>query len=108
MDQDTWKTATGRRLEICRMDDDHLANCIVMLERRLNLIKTFLPFPVSAGDEEELAYLQIQYYSIMDAEPGDLWPIYDRLTKEVDRRAAVRDLNGVNFWQKHSLGLHGL
>jgi hypothetical protein len=80
-----WKCRDGRKIRVKDMDDAHLANTIRMLQRQTTAMKMNAPFPVMQGDMAQ-HYAESEFYSLMRANPGDIWPIYDDLVEEAYKR----------------------
>lgn len=90
-----WITADGRVYDMRELSDDHLFNCIAMFDRRLDFLKTYLPFPVTPERETEEAYVQIMYLQFcfwwtQSSTPADHWPVYGELVQEYRSRLTCR------------------
>jgi hypothetical protein len=74
-----WVTRDGRSIRIVDMTDDHLRNTIFFLNRRTG--------QVSGGG---IPFMHInkqgQVIGLGETTPALLWPIYDDLIREADRR----------------------
>ncbi len=75
-----WKTKSGEKIPINKMDDRHLLNSIRFLERRASHLKLRLysSYPEMNGEMAQYCAEQ-EFEAFQNADVGDIFPIYDRL-----------------------------
>ena len=83
-----WETRDGEIIPIREMSDQHLVNTIHYLNRRhegyLNLVMLQGP-PMFRGEMAQWAAEQ-EWLSLADSDPRDLWPAYETLLGEANKR----------------------
>jgi len=103
-----WTTSDGRKLRICDMDDGHLANTITMLDRAAEIKSLQIHEELLTGAEfmrgdmaKESLENEAASVAMFGVYPGNLFPLYDNLILEKERRRsmAVREffVAGVKF-----------
>jgi len=81
-----WTQSDGTKIRICDMSDGHLRNTIRFLERKLKDMQDTMPEPCFQGELAQL-YAEREYEAFMEADPGDIWPIYYDLVEDAGRRS---------------------
>ena len=86
-----WKQKDGTTIRICDMTDSHLANTIAMLERsaqRHDMAFAMAPNPFRGDIAFDM--MESAQDAILEGDdetnPADLYPIYDKLCAERERR----------------------
>lgn len=105
-----WVTKDGRRLFPRQISDDHLEKILALICRwhriyvkRAQDALLDLPWPSFNGEmaqmyaEHEFDVMSNNLAAIIHSQPGQLFPIYDTLQAEKQRRARAKDLA---WWQK--------
>lgn len=81
-----WESASGDRVRIRNLEDQHLVNVLNFLERRAVEDFIEIPFPAFSGEMASY-YAEGEYYSLMKEGPRAMLPdIYDDLVEEVRLR----------------------
>lgn len=86
-----WKQKDGTTIRICDMTDKHLANTIAMLERATEQYDyAFAMAPNPFHGDIAFGMMESAQDAILEGEaethPADLYPVYDKLCAERDRR----------------------
>jgi hypothetical protein len=89
MAQPIWKTRDGRSIPIRDMGDSHLANSIRFLERMHKLTVLNYNPPCFQGEMAQMT-ADDEYNMLLESDPGDLWPIYNHLILEQQRRQRLK------------------
>jgi len=79
-----WTCKDGREIKIRDMDDRHLANTIRFLEKSHAVALNSDP-PMFQGEMAQF-FADIEYSALMHSGVQDLFPIYDDLVEEQERR----------------------
>lgn len=94
-----WTTRDGSRIRICDMTDAHLANTIAMLERateRQDHAFAMAPNPFHGDIAFDM--MESAQDAILEGEaetdPSELYPIYENLCAERDRRISNKGISG--------------
>lgn len=84
-----WTQKNGTKIRICDISDKHLLNTISFLERKAEEQLHDIPFPSFNGEAAQY-YAEQEFDNLMDMGVEDLaeelYPIYNDLIKEKDRR----------------------
>ena len=97
-DNPVWKMKDGTEIRLEDMEDSHLINCPRMMERTFPLAReacTDAAWDAACFFQGEMAQMSAEnaaseYVSMR--EPGDMWPVYNDMIKEMDRRPFARSL----------------
>lgn len=85
-----WTTKDGTEIPVTHLGDQHLANCIELLERKTPIAGLYaaqLLVPDLCGMTEVGAEAVLDELVSHRDDPAYYWPIYDDLLAERDRRA---------------------
>lgn len=82
-DQHVWTTQEGVGVRVCDMTDEHLRNCIFYLNKQYGALWDKHNNLVRVGHFVRAANATDTY---LRGTPGDIWPIYDAMRREADRR----------------------
>jgi len=89
-----WKQKDGATIRICDMTDSHLANAIALLERAAQ--RHDMRFALMSNPfRGDIAFniMESEQDAILEGEaetdPADLYPVYDDLCAERDRRIGI-------------------
>jgi len=81
-----WKTREGVKVEISKMDDNHLKNTVNMLNRKGFISKETLMFyiccPEPTGDMGQMAFEQ-EFQQVLES---PVCPVMGKLEKELEKR----------------------
>jgi len=83
----TWETRDGRKLPITEMSDSHLNNTIKLIERahQAQINRVTMNPPCFQGEMAQMCADQ-EFNALLESEPGDLFPIYNHMLEEQQRR----------------------
>lgn len=84
-----WKQKNGVKLRICDMTDGHLQNTIALLERKAEMEKSAIPYPMFNGDMAQF-FAERDYDRAMAADASYFYPIYEDLCLERERREELK------------------
>jgi hypothetical protein len=79
-----WTTFDGREIRICDLDDDHLRNIIFYHNKRYGDLKR--GGLISRTRSDRIAEASVQPIDYLKGDIAALWPIYDVLRREANRR----------------------
>lgn len=80
-----WTTARGERIPIRDMGDVHLRNCIALIARAHRAYLEHAEPHVFNGEMAQY-YAERDWAMLRDSSPGEVWPVYDDLVDELERR----------------------
>lgn len=82
-----WTTREGVQMAIRDMESSHIHNCMKHLERRkLQVEEEYAMLPEPYGDHAQDAFCR-EIETLMETDIRDVFPIYVKFEKELDRRA---------------------
>ena len=88
-----WTTATGEKIRIKDLEDDHLMNIIQMLERMSRqMLYSMYDFEAFISGEQALIDIDNQIRYAEKEGPAYFYPIYDDLIEEAERRELIQEM----------------
>lgn len=84
-----WKQKNGIKIRICDMTDGHLQNTIALLERKAELEKSAIPYPMFNGEMAQM-YAEQDWDRAQESTPDYFYPIYEDLCLERERREQLK------------------